>query len=142
MIGERRLAPWGFQIGVDYPMIDDAYQCIVTEPPVVLLGLLNAFERAAPPKRKALKAAFEQMGDGDSAQDIDYDWADEAIHMSYGHRWMEYLMRDEDERDAIRQRTLEMWEAYLVWAKEQPLGNYEPFESRIRVRLSAITGGA
>ncbi len=142
MMGERRLAAWGFQIGVDYPMIDDAYQCIAKEPPVMLLGLLNAFERGAPPHRKALKAAFEQMGDGGSAQDVDYDWADEAIHMSYGNRWMEYLVKDEDELGDLRKRALEIWESYLDWAKGQPLGDYEPFESRIRARLGAMEGAA
>lgn len=137
IMGERRLEAWGFEIGVDVPMIDDAYQCVAAEPPHVLLALLNAFERVAPPGRKSLKAKFEQLGDPESAQDVDYDWADEAIHMTIGNRWLAYLVKDEDELAALRKYTLDRWDAYLVWAKTQPLGDYEPFETRIRARMRA-----
>jgi uncharacterized ferritin-like protein (DUF455 family) len=142
IMGERRLEAWGFTIGVDVPMIDDAYQCVAKESPIALLGLLNAFERQAPPHRKRVKATFEALGDPESAQDVDYDWADEAIHMSYGNRWLEYLVPDEDEREALRERTLEQWNAYLVWAKTQPMGDYEPFEGRIRARMRALEDSA
>jgi hypothetical protein len=141
-MGERRLESWGFKIGVDVPMIDDVYQALLGEPPVVLLGMLNAFERDAPRHRKRVKAELETIGDPESAQDVDYDWADEAIHISFGNRWLEYFVPDEDERDALRQRTLDQWNAYLDWARTQPLGDYEPFESRIRARLRAMEGVA
>jgi len=140
IMGERRLEAWGFKIGVDVPMIDDAYQCVAKESPIALLALLNAFERQAPPHRKRLKATLEGIGDPESAQDVDYDWADEAIHMSYGNRWLAHLVPDEDECEALRQRTLAQWDAYLVWAKTQPMGDYEPFESRIRARMRALEG--
>jgi uncharacterized ferritin-like protein (DUF455 family) len=140
IMGERRLESWGFKIGVDVPMIDDVFQALLGEPPVVLLGMLNAFERDAPRHRKRVKAEFETIGDSESAQDVDYDWADEAIHVSYGNRWLEYFVPDEDDCDALRQRTLDQWNEYLDWARTQPMGDYEPFESRIRVRLRALEG--
>lgn len=138
IMGERRLRAWGFEIGVDIPMADDTYQCAATESPQALLALLNEFEQGGPPGKRALKATLEELGDPHYAQDADYDWADEAIHLSYGNRWLKYLIQDEDELDALRKGTMDKWYAYRAWARTQPLGDYEPFMSRIMARMRSL----
>ena len=38
---------------------------------------------------------LESAGDDGSIQDMDYDWADEAIHVSYGFKWLRHLLGDD-----------------------------------------------
>jgi hypothetical protein len=40
---------------------------------------------------KERTAVFRQIGDEASEHDMDFDWADETIHATYGNRWLKTL---------------------------------------------------
>ncbi len=139
MMGVRRLQAWGFEVGIDTPMVAEHYHAIATEPPIAILAALHGYEMDSPAWKKGLKESFEAMDDTVSAQDCDYDWADEAIHLSFGRRWLTTLVDDEDEIEALAECGVGQWQSWLATVVNQP-GAYEPFGSRIKARLVAMTG--
>jgi uncharacterized ferritin-like protein (DUF455 family) len=142
LMGERRLLAWGFEIGTDVPLVADHYHSVATERPEVILALLNGFETNGPAWKKGLKATFEAIGDRESAQDCDFDWADESIHLSYGFKWLRHLVGDEAEVERLKREAMAKWSEWREDAKNQPLGDYEPFWSRITAKIRALEEAA
>src|SRR5690606_24664990 len=119
-MGIRRLRAWGFEPGIDYPMVGDPYHAILEKGGDLydVLALLYYFERDAPKFKQQVKAQYDDLGDTATAQDTDYDWADEAIHLKYGFTWLSHIFGDKAKTDmepAVR-RAGEMWE---TWLQEQ-----------------------
>jgi len=136
MMGEERLKAWGFEIGVDYPVVADHYAS-VHERELDVLALLHAFETNGPSWKAGLKSDFEAVGDTASSQDFDYDWADESIHLQYGHKWtLHRLNGDIDALEDLIQDTRDRWYAWLERKRRE--WDYEPFMSRIQAKIKQI----
>lgn len=139
MMGEERLKAWGFEIGVDYPVVADHYISASDKGELEVLALLHSFETRGGIWKSGLKADFEQEGDLSSSQDFDYDWADESIHLLYGHKWVLHrLDGDIDELEQLRDGTRANWNEWI--AQKQTEWNYEPFMSRIETKIKEIEG--
>ena len=137
--GIRRLNAWGFEMGVDYPMVGDPYHAILEKGGDLrdVLALLYFFEKDAPAHRQKTTRVFRAMEDMATTQDTDYDWADEAIHLKYGYTWLQHMLGDEKERlPEIVARAGEMWDTWLAERWERGEDGYGPFMERIDARIA------
>jgi hypothetical protein len=140
LTGIRRLDAWGFEMGVDYPMVGDPYHAILEKGGGLLdvLALLYFFEKDAPANRQKTRKKFSAMEDTASTQDTDYDWADEAIHLKYGYTWLSHLFDSDKEKlnEAVA-RAGEMWDTWLAERWERGEDGYGPFMERIDAIIAA-----
>lgn len=140
-MGMRRLDAWGFEIGVDYPMVGDPYHAVLEKGGDLLdvMALLYYFERMAPPIKQREKARYDELGDVATAQDTDYDWADEAIHLRFGYTWLTHILGSEakERMEPLVQRAGEMWETWLAERWERGEDGYGPFMERIEAKIAA-----
>jgi len=137
MMGEQRLKAWGFEAGVDYPVVADHYISVSGKGELAVLALLHAFETTGPAWKSGLKAEFESVGDTASSQDFDYDWADESIHLMYGHKWV--LHRLNGDLETLEDYKTEVRESWDRWLEQKHLEwDYEPFKSRIEQKIAEI----
>lgn len=138
--GIRRLTAWGFEMGVDYPMVGDPYHAILEKGGDLrdVLALLYFFEKDAPAHRQKTTRQFRAMEDMATTQDTDYDWADEAIHLKYGYTWLQHMLGEEKERlPEVVARAGEMWDTWLAERWERGEDGYGPFMERIDARIAA-----
>jgi hypothetical protein len=95
MMGANRLSDWGFD-RADIPLGSFIYEACRGQDPIYRLGMLAFFETKNIGKKKDRAAEFAEIGDQISRRDMDFDWADEAIHAGYGRRWIKALLDSED----------------------------------------------
>ncbi len=140
MMGEERLKAWGFEAGVDYPVFGDHYASVSEQGELALLVLLHAFETGGPKWKSGLKQHFEAKGDTASSQDFDYDWADESIHLHYGHKWtLHRLGGDADDLEDYKAQLMECWNRWIEAANKR--WDYEPFMGRIEHKIAELEAG-
>jgi uncharacterized ferritin-like protein (DUF455 family) len=89
-MGQHRLADWGYS-PEEIPLGNYIYQSANGQDPIYRLGMLYFFETKNIGRKPERTAAFRQIGDAASEHDMDFDWADETIHASYGNRWLRAL---------------------------------------------------
>jgi uncharacterized ferritin-like protein (DUF455 family) len=110
-MGRDRLAGWGFDPG-EIPLGTYIYESATGEDPIYRLGMLFFFETKNIGRKPERIAAFQQLGDAASEHDMDFDWADETIHASYGKRWLEAVLKargaDPAQTGQIRERCGEL----------------------------------
>jgi hypothetical protein len=108
---------------------------------LAVFALLHRFEMNGPGWKSGLKADFEREGDTSSSQDFDYDWADESIHLLYGHKWTLYRLGGDI--DKLEKLKVEVNERWFDWIDERRKEwDYEPFLSRLTKKISEIEVGA
>jgi hypothetical protein len=141
MMGEERMNAWGFRIGLDYPVVGDHYICAAIRGEIGILALLHAFETGGPGWKAGLKAEFEAAGDTASSQDFDYDWADESIHLAYGHKWVLHRLNgDLDAMEDLKEEMLDRWHEWIEQKHQE--WDYDLFNSRIQARIADIESRA
>ncbi len=89
-MGYDRLRVWGFEPH-EIPLGSHIYDSADGQDPVVRLGMLHYFETKNIGKKTKRANAFGSYHDRMSQHDMDFDWADETIHATYGKRWLEAL---------------------------------------------------
>jgi len=106
-MGLERLQAWGFSPD-EIPLGSYIYDSAKDQHPVYRLGMLYYFETKNIGKKPQRAKAFAQYDDRVSQHDMDFDWADEAIHAHYGRRWLDALHAAQPDTvpapDAIRER--------------------------------------
>ena len=91
MMGATRMETWGFETA-DIPLGSFIYESCRGQDPIYRLGMLAFFETKNIGKKKERAEELGQIGDQISRRDMDFDWADEAIHAGYGRRWIKALL--------------------------------------------------
>jgi hypothetical protein len=86
-MGRQRLAWWGFE-PASIPLGSYIYEACRDQDPVVRLGMLAFFETKNIGRKRERADELGRLGDRTSQRDMDFDWADEAIHAGYGRRWL------------------------------------------------------
>jgi uncharacterized ferritin-like protein (DUF455 family) len=89
-MGKERLAAWRFDCA-EIPLGSYIYESASGEDSIYRLGMLYFFETKNIGRKPERAAAFRQIGDEASEHDMDFDWADETIHATYGNRWLKAL---------------------------------------------------
>ncbi|WP_162463035.1 DUF455 family protein [Paenibacillus psychroresistens] len=136
-MGIRRLTSWGFTPGIDFPMVPEPFKALQGKSSLDKLALLHALELSAVGSKLDWIHIFETGGDSSTSQDIDFDWADESIHLLYGHKWVLHrLGGDLDLLEELKENALSYYEAWK--SKVYPTWDYEPFKSRLSNRIQEI----
>lgn len=141
MMGERRLRAWGFEIGVDAPMVPDHWMGVAARGGLeAMLFVVHGLEQGGPKWKAQLKRDLWQMGDPYSAQDCDYDWADEAGHIRYGQDWIKALFPALTKSEVIArtQREVELWREWIAEKHRTGRHGYEVFLPRIEARCAQM----
>ena len=89
-MGQNRLAAWGFDPS-EIPLGSYIYESAKGLEPIYRLGMLYFFETKNIGRKPERTAEFKEIGDATSEHDMDFDWADETIHATYGNRWLRAL---------------------------------------------------
>lgn len=106
-MGYDRLISWGLG-PAEIPLGTYIYDSATGHDVIYRLGMLYFFETKN--IRHKLKRAqiFHEYGDKLSEHDMDFDWADETIHASYGKKWLTEILsirgQDAAERERVRER--------------------------------------
>lgn len=141
MMGERRLRAYGFEIGVDVPMVPDHWRGVGPRGGLeAMLFVVHGLEQGGPQWKAQLRRDLWQMGDPYGAQDCDYDWADEAGHIRYGQAWIKALF-PALAKSEIMARTRQEVAAWKEWIAEQHRDGrhgYEVFLPRIEEKCARM----
>ncbi|MEA2435312.1 MAG: hypothetical protein QOG54_2769 [Actinomycetota bacterium] len=86
-MGQRRLRAWRIP-DKEVPLGKYIYQAAAGQGPLHLLGMLAYFETKNIGKKVERAEEFGRLGDELSKRDMEFDWADEAIHAGYGRTWL------------------------------------------------------
>ena len=93
-MGYARLMKWELEPAA-IPLGTYIYESATTDAgdvAVNLLGMLYFFETKNIRHKPERKRLFHSYGDSLSEHDMDFDWADETLHASYGKRWLKELL--------------------------------------------------
>jgi hypothetical protein len=156
MMGERRLLAYGFEIGVDVPMVPDHWVGVCAPRGLeAMLFVVHGLEQGGPKWKAMLKEELWRMGDPYSSQDCHYDWANEAGRtrssrpfQNQARRWRYWAGRRRSSACAdvvfnvqSLPRLEQCWGA-LQAGKEQPVRCIFAFEWRCRMGHAANEGTA
>lgn len=90
-MGYERLLAWGLS-PAEIPLGTYIYESASGEDPIYRLGMLYFFETKNIRHKPARTQLFHTYGDSVSEHDMDFDWADETMHASYGKHWLKKLL--------------------------------------------------
>ena len=93
-MGARRLRAWGIPEN-EIPLGGYIYEAGAGRGPLYRLGMLAYFETKNIGKKVQRAQEFGELGDTASRADMEFDWADEAIHAGYGRIWLRRALEAE-----------------------------------------------
>lgn len=136
-MGCQRLKAWGLEPGIDTPLFPETFVAFAERDSLSILALLHALELTSVGGKSVWRDTFESNGDSASSQDTDFDWADESIHLLYGHKWV--LHRLQGDMDALEDLKEDTLDYYNEWkGAAYPKVNYEPFAGRTLQKIKEI----
>ncbi|MFY9948903.1 MAG: DUF455 family protein, partial [Candidatus Sulfotelmatobacter sp.] len=94
-MGYDRLMAWGLdpaEIPLGAYIYESATAGDAADVPTNFLGMLFFFETKNIRHKPERTRLFHSYGDSLSEHDMDFDWADETLHASYGKRWLKELL--------------------------------------------------
>jgi len=141
MMGERRLQAYGFDVGVDVPMVPDHWMGVGSKGGLeAMLFLVHGLEQGGPKWKQQLKAELWDMGDPYTSQDCDYDWADEAGHIRYGQGWIKTLFPNmpREELVARTKREVDDWKEWIAEKHRTGRHGYDVFLPRIEAKCAKM----
>jgi len=119
-MGHDRLTAWGY-MPEELPLGTYIYESTAGQDPIYRLGMLFFFETKNIRHKPERVKAFQSIGDAASEHDMDFDWADETMHASYGRKWLQKLMEirgeDPSKYKDIRDRCEQLVSAVVQTAK-------------------------
>jgi hypothetical protein len=137
MMGYRALQGWGWDVPALIPYGNALYNALGHLPPAQRLALLYYYEEAllrSGTKQTEIRI-LESAGDSGSIQDMDYDWADEAIHVSYGFKWLRHLLGDDnagqEELKRLTDEAREVMAQYVKTHGSNPNVSLAPYFDRL-----------
>jgi hypothetical protein len=113
LMGKRRLEAWGLAPELT-PLGGYIYEACAGQDPLYRLGMLGYFETKNIGRKRERADAFLALGDTTSANDMEFDWADETLHAEYGRRWLKELLARRGEDPDSWQRVLDRCEELVA----------------------------
>jgi hypothetical protein len=92
LMGARRLEWWGFEPH-EVPLGSYIIESLQGQDPIYGLAMLAFFETKNIGKKRERAGELGGLGDLSSQRDMDFDWADEAMHTGYGRRWLRAALK-------------------------------------------------
>ncbi len=106
-MGYERLRTWGLTPS-EIPLGTYIYESASGQDPIYRMGMLYFFETKNIRHKPVRARLFHEYGDSLSEHDMDFDWADETMHASFGRRWLREVLaargQDPAEYEQIRER--------------------------------------
>lgn len=143
-MGYRALQGWGLDIPDLIPWGNALYNAMGPMEPIQRLALLHYYEEGllrAGTKQVELKI-LESAQDEGSAQDMDFDWADEAIHVNYGYTWLRRLLGDDNAGKEEIQRLTDdargIIVRFVVDHKDHPEAKLAPYFDRLYIVIERM----
>lgn len=106
-MGYERLLQWGYDLP-EIPLGTYIYDSAAGQDVFYRMAMLFYFETKNIGKKLERAEAFARYHDSVSQHDMEFDWADETIHASYGRRWLSALHELAPDRypgpDDVRER--------------------------------------
>lgn len=100
-----------------------------------LLGMLFFFETKNIRHKPERKRLFHSYGDSLSEHDMDFDWADETLHASYGKRWLKELLASRGQGpeayEDVRRNCEQLVNRYIGTATSAEIANLKVVASRL-----------
>lgn len=144
-MGYRAMQGWGWNVPELIPYGDALYNALGHLPPAQRLALLYYYEEGllrSGTKQTEIRI-LESAGDAGSTHDMDYDWADEAIHVSYGFKWLRHLLGDDNAGQAELQRLTDEARAvmaeYVATHKDDAEAQLAPYFERLHDVIASMT---
>jgi hypothetical protein len=144
-MGYERLMAWGLdpaEIPLGTYIYESASSADPGEVPIDLLGMLYSFETKNIRHKPARAQLFHSYGDSLSEHDMDFDWADETIHASYGKRWLKELLairgQDPAAYDQIRERCERLVCNYVDTATPREVSDIKRAASALITKAKAV----
>jgi hypothetical protein len=143
-MGWRVLEGWGWDVPDLVPWANALYNSTGSTPARQRLSLLHFYEEGllrSGTKQIELKI-LESAQDDNSSMDMDYDWADEAIHVNYGYTWLKHLLGDDKAgRDELKRLTDEARAKhadFVLAHKDDPNASLAPYFERLYPVVQAM----
>ena len=90
-MGWARLSSWNLAME-EMPMGSFVYDAGAGEDPLIRMCMVYMFESSFIGTKPERAKTFAAFGDRASSHDMDFDWADELIHVHYGKKWLGYFL--------------------------------------------------
>ena len=136
-MGWRALESWGWDVPDLIPFGYAEYNALASVPPAQRLALLYYYEQGllqAGTKQIEIKILESAQDDG-STQDMDYDWADEAMHVNFGYTWLKHLLGDDqagrEELKRLTDEAREIMANFVRSHKDDPTAQLAPYFERL-----------
>jgi uncharacterized ferritin-like protein (DUF455 family) len=135
-MGYERLMTWGLD-PAEIPLGTYIYESATTEGdiPTNLLGMLFFFETKNIRHKPERTRLFHSYGDSLSEHDMDFDWADETLHASYGKRWLKQLLavrgQDPATYEQVRRNCEKLVNDYVGTATEAEIRDLKKVAERL-----------
>ncbi len=136
-MGFRALQGWGWDVAEYIPWGNAMYNAMGPMPPIQRLAILYFYEEGllrAGTKQIEIKILESAQDDG-SVQDMDFDWADEAIHVSYGFKWLRHLLGDDnagkEELKRLTDKARAIVAQFVLDHKDDPEAKLAPYFNRL-----------
>jgi hypothetical protein len=102
--------------------------------------VVHGLEQGGPRWKAQLKSELWAMGDHYSSQDCDYDWADEAGHIRYGHEWIKTLFPQLSKSEMITrtQQEVDRWKEWIAEKHRTGQHGYDDFLRRIEAKCALM----
>jgi uncharacterized ferritin-like protein (DUF455 family) len=142
-MGYERLMGWGLDLA-EIPLGTYIYESATSgnasDVPTNLLGTLFFFETKNIRHKPERTRLFHSYGDRMSEHDMDFDWADETLHASYGKRWLKELLavrgRDPSAYDEVRQNCEKLVNDYVGTATLAEISDLKRIADQLLHRAS------
>jgi uncharacterized ferritin-like protein (DUF455 family) len=142
-MGQTRLACWGFE-PPELPLGSYIYESANGAASIYRLGMLYFFETKNIGRKPERTAAFKEIGDTVSEHDMDFDWADETIHATYGNRWLKALHEIDPEQypapEQVRQHCEELVQSMIANASNEEKGAITDRANALIQRANVLAG--
>ncbi len=136
-MGWRALEGWGWDVPDLIPWAHGLYNALGNVPARQRLALLYYYEEGllrTGTKQIEIKILESAQDDG-STHDMDYDWADEAIHVNFGYTWLKHLLGDDkagrEELKRLTDEARQIMADFIAAHKDDPEAQLAPYFDRL-----------
>jgi uncharacterized ferritin-like protein (DUF455 family) len=144
-MGYERLIAWGLE-PAEIPLGTYIYESATTgnsgDVPTNLLGMLFFFETKNIRHKPERTRLFHSYGDSLSEHDMDFDWADETLHASYGKRWLKELLavrgQDPATYEEVRQNCEKLVNDYVGTATQTEINDLKAVAERLLKKANQL----